>query len=200
MYSRSWRNTLPSRGTPSDLIDEEIRQVRTDFQERLESVGIDLTTNNTTVTQTRHNFVHWSRFIKIGGNWTGATLTGTFGFGVAITNQVTGQDFYFPITTARGVTLDEVSLIANVANGTVGWEIYRVDAATNAKTSHASGTLTAPLAAGEHLLTGSDLTIDDNPNNFYLYHLKITVTPGNPGSITLYGVHLKYGFTGKHRV
>lgn len=193
-FTNRWRTTIPSSVVKVNQVDDHIRRLRVDIDERMDGEGVDWSADPITTTANRYQYVPWSGF-KI-NTVAGATAN------LAITDgglsSAAAQTFTMrsPILAVRGGVIDALHLSCAVgANGSIPWALVQINTTgAPAETVVSSGTVAAATSQGNQALATSIAhTIDATASNYmyYFVYLTFTQTAASGGPI-IQGLRIKY--------
>lgn len=195
-YTKAWRSTVPSRNAPKNTIDDEIRSLRLDFQERLNTVvsGVGSLASDPVIplTASRFQAYHWSQFKQSAESPAGAVspISTKFGLGAPL---LTTTQYNLSISLPIGDVIQSIHLSSETtATGTIVWTVHSLETAAvpYVHTSIATGTLTATAQANTALVTAAALTI--TATKFYYVTLTLHESAGAYSDWGFQGVRVIY--------
>lgn len=195
-FTYRYRNTIPSDSVSASQIDDHIRRLRTELQERFNALlgGSGWTTDP--LTGQVYQFVHWSGFNTFPDS--AADLLQVNADNGLSYNSTGSASMYHNFMVPRGCTIDEIKLTCSTGStGTIPWDLIRLDAGTPSDASQASGTVGSSTSFTNTTLTGTDVAVDSGASNYYHYYLKLTLANGGTANdCKIYGIRVALKFSG----
>lgn len=194
-FFRVWKTTFPLGTNESNTASREIRNIRHDVDERIDSLGIAFSDDPIVGTNLKYDYFSWCAW-----NWSGETnitLSSPSGSGINLGNS-TQHNIFCPINIPRGciiTTLDVQSSIGNGSAGSVGYmRLKYVDCTggSAAITTIESFLLSSGAGAvNDEFTLATPHTIDTTATNYKYYYLELDVLNAAAAS-TFFGARLGY--------
>lgn len=191
-YTNVWNTTNPVGSDPASNADDDIRKLRLDIQERMDTVlGTGNWTVDPVVSWTGANtlFLSWGAFSIITG---GATWTNAAGSNYGLTTATPGTyQLYAHVPVPRGVVITGISVVGRTsASATIVGTLESVDATTSVPVQATLATVTLPVGTDQTVIDSSVLavTVNSTSTNYLFYYLHIAMGAGT----YFHGVRITY--------
>lgn len=198
-YTNTWSTTTPANTDSSAGAAADMRKIRLDIQERMETLlGTgNWATDPVTLIGSDALFLmyHWSDFniLSVTGGVTWSAAAGTQ-YGVT-PNGATTTVFYCPMIIPRGVTITSIEVLGGTgASSTLTGVLEDLDATTGtvAVTTHATVAMLAGTTQTAKVSSTISVQVDSTLTNYKFYYLKLTLVAGAASAAWFQGIRVNY--------
>jgi hypothetical protein len=194
-YDNAWSKVIPAGSVAANLIDDHIRQVRLDLEQRLEDVVEDMTADPIIVNSSVKKTIHWSKgnqyklTVLADDNWLGFNIGDGF-FTLSPGAVSDTLQWIIPLDLPPGVTLtDVVARVYRDSGATVSMAILEH---TDTPTKNQIGSTQTSASTGWHDLSQTGLTHVIDEADSYLVQVLLTADGSNATSARLLHLTVEY--------
>lgn len=194
-YTNAWSNAIPAGSVAANFIDDHIRQLRLDIDERLATIVNDIDadplTLKTNIVDKLPFTMHWSQSVQFVDPSTPAEpdyATDTGGFGSVCPANINDLIIReFSLSNLKGITISEISAyVYRAAGASVAISLGKQTRA-NPPVSSSWGS-TSSAIVGWHALTISGLSELIDPDVAYFFTITLVADSSNADSARLINV------------
>lgn len=198
-YTNIWSVLTPANLDSSAGAAADMRKIRLDIQERMETLlGTgNWATDPVTVLGSSDLYLmyHWSDFniLSATGGVTWAAVVGTQ-YGIAPSSTTTGT-MYCPMVIPRGVTITSIEILGGTgATSTLTLTLEDIDATTGtiALTTHATASMLAGTTQSSKASATVSVQVDTTLTNYRHYYLKLVLVASSANTAWFQGARVNY--------